>query len=100
MSANVLVKNANLELVLSLTKKLLSERSPAACACDHCMNDIAAIALNYLPPHYYVDADRVKEFGFLFSFSTVRVEHSVRDAIDRVIRNPRHDNNYCDQILL
>ena len=50
------------------------------------MNDIAAIALNYLPPHYYVEKEENKEIGSPW----VMVETAVVEAIDRVIEKPNH----------
>jgi competence protein ComFB len=58
------------------------------CACQRCKDDIAAIALNYLPPHYVVDATNLpdREVGSPW----VMVETAVVEAIDRVRENPNH----------
>ncbi len=80
------VINANYERVLAVMEKLLQERYQDFCNCPRCMSDIAAIALNYLPPHYIVEHDNSKECGSPW----VMVETAVTEAIDRVLENPNH----------
>jgi len=80
------VRNANYERVVAVMDKLLKERYQDVCACPRCINDIAAIALNYLPPHYYVEKEGGKEIGSPW----VMVETAVVEAIDRVMENPNH----------
>ncbi len=80
------VRNANYERVIAVMGKLLQEQYRSACSCTRCVNDIAALALNYLPPHYYVDRDESKEVGSPW----VMVETAVSEAIDRVMECPNH----------
>jgi competence protein ComFB len=80
------VINANYERVLSVMDRFLSERYNNVCTCSRCMSDIAAIALNYLPPHYIVEGNNGKEYGSPW----VMVETAVTEAIDRVMENPNH----------
>ncbi|MDA8098608.1 MAG: late competence development ComFB family protein [Nitrospiraceae bacterium] len=81
------VINANYKRVILVMDKLLSERYQNACSCDRCMSDIAAIALNYLPPHYVVEEDDGRgEHGSPW----VMVESAVSEAIDRVTDHPNH----------
>jgi competence protein ComFB len=80
------VTNANHERVLAVMDKLLTERYADFCACTRCKCDIAAIALNYLPPHYIVETEAGKEHGSPW----VMVESAVTEAIDRVMENPNH----------
>lgn len=80
------VINANYERVLAVMDKLLKERYKNVCPCTRCASDIAAIALNYLPPHYYVEKEERKEIGSPW----VMVETAVVEAIDRVMENPNH----------
>jgi len=54
---------------------------------------MAAIALNYLPPHYYVDVSKQKDIGS----SRVMVDIAVIEAIARVAENPNHQHNYMPQ---
>jgi len=70
-------------------EKFLHERDQNVCCCPRCMSDIAAIALNYLPPHYVADSERGKEFGSPW----VMVETAVSEAIDRVKDNPNHPHS-------
>lgn len=80
------VVNANYDRVLSVMDKFLAEQYRHVCTCPRCMNDIAAIALNYLPPHYIVDGANGKEYGSPW----VMVESAVTEAIDRVVEYPNH----------
>ena len=87
---NCTVVNANYERVLTVMEKFLHERYKHVCSCPRCMSDIAAIALNYLPPHYIVESDKGKEFGSPW----VMVETAVTEAIDRVTENPNHPRSF------
>jgi hypothetical protein len=80
------VRNANYERVLAVMQKFLQEKQQQVCGCPQCLNDIAAIALNYLPPHYYVDTHQDQEVGSPW----VMVETAVAEAIDRVMENPNY----------
>ncbi|MEK6743241.1 MAG: late competence development ComFB family protein [Nitrospirota bacterium] len=82
------IVNANHEKVLSVLDGILQDDRYAFCRCDKCLNDIAALALNYLPPHYYVDAGSGGDIGS----PSVMVEHAVLEAMDLVGKNPRHQN--------
>ncbi len=85
------VKNANYERVLIVMEKYLKERYAHLCDCPRCTKDIVAIALNYLPPHYYVEEEKDKELGSPW----VMVETAVTEAIDKVMENPNHSQ--CDR---
>ena len=80
------VTNANYERVLAVMNKFLTERYRDTCSCPRCMSDVAALALNYLPPHYIVESEPGKEFGSPW----VMVETAVNEAFDRVMENPNH----------
>jgi len=90
------VKNANYERVVSIMDKYLKdkERFINVCACPRCVSDIAAIALNYLPPHYYVDVEPGNDVGSPW----VMVETAVVEAIDRVMENPNHKGHRLNHI--
>jgi competence protein ComFB len=83
------VRNANYERVTAVMDRFLKERYHDVCSCPRCLNDIAAIALNYLPPHYYVDREATKEIGSPW----LMVETAVVEAIDRVVENPNHPHD-------
>jgi competence protein ComFB len=87
------VKNANYERVITVMDKFLKERYRNMCSCTRCVNDIAAIALNYLPPHYYADFSTNKELGSPW----VMVETAVVEAIDRVSENPSHPHQLTNK---
>jgi competence protein ComFB len=81
-----IVRNANYERVMTVMEKFLKERYHNICNCPRCMNDIAAIALNFLPPHYFVGTEGDNDIGSPW----VMVETAVVEAIDRVSEKPNH----------
>lgn len=80
------VRNANYERVLTVMEKFLKERYSDVCSCARCVNDIAAAAMNYLPPQYYSENDDNKDLGSPW----IMVENAVVEAIKLVIVNPNH----------
>ena len=80
------VRNANYQRVMAVIEQVLREESRDLCSCQRCMNDVAALALNYLPPHYYVEQDGKRELGSPW----LMVETAVREAIERVKELPHH----------
>ena len=86
-SSEFIIKNANHERVLSAIDKLIHERHHRVCSCDRCVSDVVALALNILPPHYYVDSDQSKAFASPW----VMIESAVAEAIERIKENPRHE---------
>jgi competence protein ComFB len=80
------IRNANHERVITVMDRFLRERYQDICSCRRCVSDMAAIALNYLPPHYYVDMQEEREIGSPW----VMVETAVVEAIDRVSEKPNH----------
>lgn len=83
------VKNANYERVTAVMNRFLKEGHSNVCSCPRCINDIMAIALNYLPPHYYVDKEEMLEAGSPW----LMVETAVVEAIGRVAENPNHPHH-------
>jgi competence protein ComFB len=84
-----IVQNANYKRVVTVMEKFLEERYHNICNCPRCRNDITAIALNFLPPHYFVDSDGGHEIGSPW----MMVETAVVEAIDRVSEKPHHFQN-------
>jgi competence protein ComFB len=80
------VINANYERVLIVMDRFLTDKSRVICSCPRCTSDIAAIALNYLPPHYIVKGNKGKDCGSPW----IMIETAVTEAIDRVIEKPNH----------
>ena len=81
------VENANHDKVMFYIDKTLSETS-RYCPCHRCRLDAAAMALNTLPPHYYVSApnNNPREMGSPW----ILIEVAVREAMDSVRISPRH----------
>lgn len=86
-----MVRNYMEEIVYNLMKEVLEDIN--VCTCDKCLLDIAAIALNDLPPKYVVT-----EKGKLYSKLNIlrqQFEVDVIAAITKaaviVKRRPRHD---------
>lgn len=83
------VQNANYARVTAIMEKFLEERYRNGCSCPRCLSDITALALNYLPPHYYAKTDDDKEIGSPW----VMVETAVLEAMDKVLEHPHHFKN-------
>ena len=71
------------------------KKNPDICTCDLCRDDIMALALNQLPPHYVAS-----EEGTIFtkvSFDQIggraQVVAAIAKAIEQVSRNPRHTSS-------
>jgi len=79
------------EVVLSLMKEVLEDIN--VCTCEKCKMDIAAIALNDLPPKYIV-TDKGELYSKVNSLKQqfeVDVISALTKAAVMVKRNPRHD---------
>jgi competence protein ComFB len=81
------ITNANYEKVTTVLGKIIQDDRYRICRCERCRGDIVALALNYLPPHYYVDASRGGNIGS----PMVMIENAVIEAIEVVGNNPRHE---------
>jgi len=84
------VENANCEKVLYYIDKMLSEND-AYCRCNRCRMDAASVALNTLPPHYYVTPSHMndKDMGSPW----ILIELAVREAMERVLLFPNHSHD-------
>jgi hypothetical protein len=84
------LENANYEKVLYYIDKMLSE-SDAYCRCGRCRMDVAALALNTLPPHYFVAPSHVKqpEVGSPW----ILIEMAVREAMVSIRSFPNHKHD-------
>lgn len=85
------VKNFMEILVWEMLDKVLEKR-PDVCKCEHCRYDIAALALNDLPPRYVVSEQgetytRAKTLGQQF---TIDVIAKIAHAANVVAAHPRH----------
>ncbi|NLD50423.1 MAG: late competence development ComFB family protein [Clostridiaceae bacterium] len=85
------IKNYMEEIVFSSIKKILKNIN--VCSCDKCIMDIAAIALNNLPPKYIVTqkGELYSRINALKQQFEVDVVTAVTKAAELVKRNPRHE---------
>ena len=90
MSAQSAMKleNANYERVI-LAIERLTVANPKYCQCMRCRLDVTAIALNGLPPKYFISPSSM-EIEELAS-PLLMVEASVLYALERVRENPHHE---------
>ncbi|NLN56523.1 MAG: late competence development ComFB family protein [Gammaproteobacteria bacterium] len=85
------IKNYMEEIVFSQMKDILNDIN--MCTCDKCLLDIAAIALNDLPPKYIVTEkgelySKINTLGQQFE---VDIVSAVTKAAVLVKRKPRHN---------
>lgn len=80
------------EEVLHIINEIIEKDSSLFCVCEKCKLDIAAIALNSLPPQY-----TVTESGYLYAKAenltsqfNVSVLTAISKAIEIVSSNPKH----------
>jgi len=91
VSKVIQVKNYMEEVVFSMIKEIIGEIN--VCTCEKCMMDIAAIALNDLPPKYIVSekGELYSKVNSLKQQFEVDVISAVTKAAVLVKRNPRHE---------
>lgn len=85
------LKNYMEEVVFNYMKKVLDGMD--VCTCEKCMLDIAAIALNDLPPKYIVTekGELYSKINILMQQFEVDTVAAITKAADTVKRNPRHE---------
>ncbi|MDW7673467.1 MAG: late competence development ComFB family protein [Bacillota bacterium] len=86
------LKNYMEVMVLQAIDELLKKRSDI-CRCEKCRLDIAAKALNSLPPKYIVSyhGEVYTKTSVLQNQSNADVLRAVTQAIMHVSRNPHHE---------
>jgi hypothetical protein len=82
------IENANFDRVFSIIETLQRDRFRSVCSCGRCTCDVAALALNYLPPHYFANGAKAAENEA--GSPWVMVETAVIAAIARVQEYPHH----------
>jgi len=92
-ASRLAVHNANYDKVLYYLDKMLSE-SDKYCRCNRCRMDVIALALNTLPPHYFVDPTHAH--GLDLGSPWVLIEMAVREAVERVLSHPNHSKDKED----
>lgn len=85
------IKNYMEEIVYNLMKEVLTDIN--VCTCEKCLMDIAAIALNDLPPKYIVTekGELYSKINALRQQFEVDVIAAITKAAVIVKRNPRHE---------
>jgi competence protein ComFB len=86
------LRNLLEDSVLYGVNKLMDEREDI-CKCNKCKLDIAAVALNNLPPKYVVTEagglyGRVNNLNYQFETDIIM---AVAKAMDIVSKNPKHE---------
>ncbi|WP_031514663.1 late competence development ComFB family protein [Desulfofalx alkaliphila] len=81
--------------VLHLIDSVYNEfkkRIPGVCTCERCRQDVMAIALNNLPPHYIVTETGkiITQVNFDLLGGKVLIITQLMKAMDKVHLNPRH----------
>lgn len=88
------VKNLNEAIVFDELVRLFEGELSQNCACGICVQDIAAIALNALPAHYYTNmweyTEPVGERAKWLDALHQQVRQELRVAADKVKHNPHH----------
>ena len=88
------VENANFQKVQYYIEKVLSE-SQDYCACHRCRLDVLALALNTLPPHYYVSPTHAPDRDM--GSPWILIEMAVKEAFRRVGLTPHHHHPSQEQ---
>ncbi|MFZ5634161.1 MAG: late competence development ComFB family protein [Bacillota bacterium] len=68
------------------------KKNPGTCTCEKCREDMKALALNSIPPHY-VATDKgtiIKQVSFDLIGGKAQMASAILTAIKTVGANPRH----------
>ncbi|MBE3589019.1 MAG: late competence development ComFB family protein [Thermoanaerobacteraceae bacterium] len=92
-----MVYNYTEEAVRRILPDVLKEytrNNPGVCTCARCQEDILALSLNQLPPHYVATDEGTifTKVGFDQIGGKAQVVAAITNAIKRVAANPRHKN--------
>lgn len=80
-------------IVRDAVKELMADTSLEICRCERCHLDVAAKALNNLPPHYVVThkGEVFTKLSFSYNEMRVKVLAAVMTAMLQVAQNPSHE---------
>jgi len=86
------IENMWLRLVLDVIHTMIENRE--ACDCEDCVLDLTALALNILPPKYWVSG-KYNEFSPPDRFlqdpkNRKRAQEAVEKALGQIKKNPHH----------
>lgn len=87
------MENLQEERVINLIREVLEEDEfVTACRCQQCFIDMAAIALNKLPPEYVSDKFlKFPEPPEMVRAKDEQAMNAIRDAARKVRSNPHHE---------
>ena len=90
MDENLVFKNINEEAVGMLLDQVIAEVE--GCNCQRCRLDASALALNDLPPRYWVTGfgELMESVSCYEAQNHLDIYHAVLRAVLRVKANPRH----------
>lgn len=82
-----------MEVIVDIILPGVIDKYNNICKCSKCINDIKALALNSLQPHYVVTEKgqvytKINELEIQFRADTIR---AIVNAIEKVSRNSRHE---------
>ena len=89
------LKNIMEDLVETKVDELLKLAN--TCICDQCRADVAALALNKLPPRYVAtdSGNALARFEWMATIPLqIAVTTEVQHAVELVSRNPRHGKSH------
>ena len=91
-NSNIEMKNYMEDCVMNMLPAVL-ETMDDICKCERCQMDIAAYALNYLPPKYVVarTGRLYAKLNTMYAQFHVDVATAVTNGAKMVSENPRHD---------
>jgi competence protein ComFB len=82
-----------MEIVVDIILPVVIENYGNICRCDKCINDIKALALNNLQPHYVATVKgevytKINQLEVQFRADTIT---ALVNSIEQVSRNSRHE---------
>lgn len=86
------LKNYTETVARQILKELVNKKQLDVCTCEQCLLDVLAMALNNLPPHYYVSNQGEVYSKLLATYNEfkTRVITELTKAAIKVKNNPRH----------
>ena len=84
----MILKNYMEEMVFEQLDKVLTKFD--GCKCERCRLDIAAYALNHLPPKYIVSNEVFSKLSTLHQQFCIDIVSEVSNGAQLVMANPRH----------
>jgi len=91
------LENLQEQIVIRAVRAVIEQEARqgrAVCGCRSCLVDIAAVALNSLPPWYVADSMNTVAFGLRgeeYARRKTAAEEAIRKAIPIVAASPHHE---------